>query len=53
LHHNVVRNKWVFKIKQNPDGSIEHYKARVVAKGFDQLSGIDYHPFTPCLGRPV
>jgi hypothetical protein len=50
LHHNVVRNKWVFKIKQKPDGSVNRYKARLVAKGFDQLCGIDYHDtFSPVI----
>jgi hypothetical protein len=48
-HHNIVRNKWVFKVKQNLDGSIKCYKARLVAKGFDQVCGIDYQ----CTFSPV
>ena len=47
-HHNVVRNKWVFKVKQKPDGNVNRFKACLVAKGFDQLSGVDYYE-TFCL----
>ena len=28
--------KWIFKKKLNPDGSIDKYKARLVAKEFSQ-----------------
>jgi len=40
-HRRIIHNKWVFQLKQNPDGSIECHKARLVAKGFDQ-HGVDY-----------
>lgn len=39
---HAVRNKWVYKLKQKPDGSIERYKAHLVAKGFDHCFGLDY-----------
>ncbi|KAL5804239.1 hypothetical protein ACOSQ3_031039 [Xanthoceras sorbifolium] len=38
----VVGNKWIFRIKHNPDGSVLKYKARLVAKGFHQSQGIDF-----------
>jgi len=38
----TVNSKWVFKVKQKADGSVERYKARVVAKGFSQQYGTDY-----------
>ena len=41
-HQNVVGTRWIFTIKYNPDGSIDRYKARFVAKGFHQQHGFDY-----------
>jgi hypothetical protein len=40
---NVVDSKWVFRIKKNAAGEIEKYKARLVARGFTQIYGVDYY----------
>jgi len=39
---NSITAKWLFKLKRNPKGEINKFKARVVARGFQQREGIDY-----------
>ena len=38
----TIRNKWVLKVKHKADGSIERYKACLIAKGYTQQEGEDY-----------
>ena len=37
----AVGSKWVYKRKIKADGSVERYKARLVAQGFSQRAGQD------------
>lgn len=38
----MIDCKWVYKVKQKTDGSIDRYKARLVANEFKQRYDIDY-----------
>ncbi|CAI7894866.1 unnamed protein product [Closterium sp. NIES-53] len=38
----AITSKWLFKIKSDADGKIEHYKSRLVAKGYQQKEKVDY-----------
>jgi hypothetical protein len=48
---NILGSRWVFTTKRNPDGTLERYKARLVAQGFGQIEGVDFdQTFAPTAG---
>jgi hypothetical protein len=42
IHKKVMRNKWVFELKQKSNGPINRYKVRLVTKGLNQ-EGVDFN----------
>jgi histone deacetylase 1/2 len=52
-HRRLIGCKWIFKVKENPGGSINKYKAILVAQGFSQTSGFNFtETFSPVI-KPV
>ena len=48
IDKSVVGSRWIYKVKQVADGSVEKYKSRFVARGFSQIKGINYdETFSP------
>ncbi len=49
-----VSSKWVFARKHDHHGKIMRYKARLVARGFSQVEGVDYtKTFAPVLQQEM
>ena len=38
----AIGSRWFMKVKTNADGSLDRYKARMVAKGYSQRPGFDF-----------
>ncbi|XP_075074566.1 uncharacterized protein LOC142162148 [Nicotiana tabacum] len=40
---NIIGLKWVYQIKFKANGEVERFKDRLVAKGYNQKEGLNYH----------
>ena len=48
FRQKTIVNKWVPKVKQKLDRSINKYKAQLVRKGYNEINGIDFEvTFSP------
>lgn len=44
----AIGSRWVYKLKYKNDGTIDRHKARLVARGFSRIPGIDFdEKFSP------
>lgn len=52
---NVIGSKWIYETKLRSDGSIESFKAPLVAQGYSQIFGLDFDEnfFTPVLNQQL
>ena len=49
-YRQVITSQWLLTHKLNPDISLHRHKERLVARGFNQVAGIDFHEtFSPTL----
>ena len=52
-NRKAIGCKWVFRVKENSDGTLNKFKACLVAKGFHQVQGFDFtETFSPVI-KPI
>ena len=39
---SIVGFRWVLKVKRDENGSVNRFKARLIAQGYSQVKGVDY-----------
>ena len=49
----AIGYKWVFKVKEYPDGTVYKYKVGLVPKGFHQVASFDYNETFSPLAKPT
>ena len=45
VRSHEIRDKWNFEKKNDVDSNVTVYEARLVAKSFSQVQGVDYDEF--------
>jgi len=48
----IVRKK-VIRVKENPDGTVQKYKAQIVVKGFNQQHWFDFNETFSSVIKPI
>ncbi|CAI7866239.1 unnamed protein product [Closterium sp. NIES-53] len=49
----AIMSEWLFKLKSDADGKIEHYKSRLVAKGYHEKEKVDYKELFAPVVKPT
>lgn len=47
---NIIGSRWIYQIKRNSNWSLDHFKAHLLAQGFNQYEGVDFtYAYSPVI----